>query len=858
MINELRVMTGPNIWSPKIHQLIVVKLQIPEQIYNHIEIRNKLSELWPDFESGESLPDPKLNLAQTFANLALYLQSRNGAHVNYAKGELLGDSSYYAIFDYELKEHGKETAEVVSDTLNALIEGNTNNRLEKDLEVLQRIFNRHKPGPSTYEIIKEAKNRNIPISSIGDGRFTLFGYGKYATRFSASVSDGTGQIAVNIAGDKDLTKQLLDDAMIPVPRGVVVRREGQLREAVEKLGFPLVTKPLNGHHGKCITTDITTFESLEEGFRHAQSYSPYVIIEKFIKGSDHRFLVINNKFVAAAKRLPALVTGDGKLTVQQLIDKTNEDPARGIGHSNALTRIDVDEVTMKLLEHRNLNLNSVLPENEILVLKDTANLSTGGTAIDVTDDVHPDNIRTAERVARLIGLDICGIDIMAEDIRQPLHKQDGAIIEVNAAPGLRMHVAPSEGMPRRVGKAIMDMTFPEGKNGRIPVVSITGTNGKTTTSRLMAHVAQAQGVCTGLTTTEGIYIGGYQIIKGDCSGPKSSTVILQDKSVEFAVLECARGGILRSGLAFDQCDIGIVTNIAADHLGLKDIYTVEDMARVKKVVPQSVKKDGYAILNASSELVLNMRDSLACNIALFSLDESEIIIEHCQKGGLAAYRDGKGNLLIQEGDKKTMIEHVENIPITMKGKAGFQIENVLPVILSSHILKFNIHQTREALRSFFPSAEQTPGRLNVIDVGDVHVMVDYAHNPHSIKAFSELMNNMNEYKIGIITGVGDRRDEDIEEVGRLAAKIYDEIIIRIDKDTRGRDANEIIALIKKGIYNTNISLVVTVIPDLEEALNFALEKSQPGNYVVLNADSVDDTLEIVQKAKRQRQLLQNN
>ncbi|MES2568065.1 MAG: cyanophycin synthetase [Bacteroidota bacterium] len=857
MINELRIMTGPNIWSATIHQLIVVKLQLPEKEYKNHLLREKITEQWPDFKNTETLSDSKLDLAQTFANLALYLQQRNGAEIKYAKAELLGESSYYAIFEYQIKEHGEETAEVVSDIITALIEGRTHSRLEKDMEVLQRIFNRHKAGPSTFEIIKEAQNRNIPISSTGDGRFTLFGYGKYAIRFSASIGDGTGQIAVNIAGDKDLTKQLLESAMIPVPSGVVVRKQEQLRTAVEKLGFPLVTKPLNGHHGKCITTDITKFETLEEGFNLAQTYSPYVIIEKFIKGSDYRFLVINNKFVAAAKRVPASVTGDGKLTVQQLIDKTNNDPARGVGHGSALTKIDVDEVTLKLLEHNQLTLDSVLAENKELILKDTANLSTGGTAIDVSDDVHPENIRIAERVARIIGLDICGIDIMAEDIRQPLQKQDGAIIEVNAAPGLRMHVAPTEGTPRRVGKAIMDMTFPEGQNGRIPIVSITGTNGKTTTSRLMAHVAQAQGVCTGLTTTEGIYIGGHQIIKGDCSGPKSSKVILQDKSVEFAVLECARGGILRSGLAFDQCDIGIVTNIAADHLGLKDIYTVEDMARVKKVIPQSVKKDGYAILNASSELVLKMRDTLDCNIALFSLEENEIITEHCAKGGLAAYKDNEGNLIIKEGDKKTMIEHVLNIPITLKGKAGFQIENVLPVILSSYILKFSIHHTREALRSFFPSAEQTPGRLNVIDVGDVHVMVDYAHNPHSIKAFSELMNNMDEYKIGIITGVGDRRDEDIIEVGRLGAKIYDEIIIRVDKDTRGRDPHEIVALIKKGIHNTNINLVVTVIPDLEEALHFALEKSKAGNYIVLNADSVDDTLEIVQRAKRQRELLQN-
>ncbi|MDF2435882.1 MAG: cyanophycin synthetase [Bacteroidota bacterium] len=858
MIKELKVMRGPNIWSDN-HKLIVLKIDIAESKNIDLDklciglvnifppIHKDINEI-KTYAAGHPV---LLSVARLLALTGTELQTISTSGVSYYHGHLLGESSFYSVFEYKDEEHGVEAAYLAADIINALIYNEETDFIPEGLKLLKDISERNDDGPSTSSIIDEAVSRNIPVKRIADGRYILFGYGKYQRKIEAALTDATSMIGVDIAGNKNLTKELLADAMLPVPRGVVITKEEELEEAVRKIGYPLVTKPLNGHQGKCITTDITKFETLVAGFQTAREYSRKVIVEKHIKGYDYRFLVINYKLVAAAKRSPALVVGDGVSTIDELIRNVNTDPARGKGHGSILTRIEVDEITLNLLKIANRTLDSVLEKGEIQILKDTANLSTGGTAEDVTDEVHPDNVLFAERAARVIGLDICGLDIMAPDVSTSFSENGGSIIEVNAAPGLRMHIAPSSGTPRNVGKAIVDMMFPENKEGRIPIVAITGTNGKTTTSRLMAHLVQQQGFKTGFTTTDGIYIDGKQVVSGDCSGPKSTEVVLHDPCVDFAVLECARGGILRSGLAFDQCDIGIVTNVAADHLGMQDIYTVEDMARVKEVIPRSVKKDGYAILNASIDLVYNMAEHIQCNIALFSRDPKNICIsDHCKKGGIAAVQDGE-NIVIRDGSKEIIIDQVKNIPVTMEGKAGFMIENVLPVALAAYILKFPVDKIKESLRSFEMNEKQAPGRLNIIDVADKKVMVDYAHNPHSIKAFSELMNNIKEYKTGIITGVGDRRDEDIEEVGRLAAEIYDEVVIRVDKDTRGREAESIVNLIKKGISKINQDLKVNVVPDMREALVFALENSKPGGYIILNADSVKDTLKMVNEIKEE-------
>jgi cyanophycin synthetase len=858
MIEELRVMRGPNTWSRVHNKLVVLKIHADqystEQINRAKDALNTLfpgipQEFWSD-EKGEQNAD--LALAGLIAVTARLLQKKAVSDPGYHQLSFLGGRSAYAVFAYEEEEVGVEAAYIAEDLIMELLLGEEYAQLDNDVARLKTIYDKVYLGPSTSAIVDAARNRDIPVRKLSDGRFIILGQGKLQQRIEGSICETTSTIAVDIAGDKDATKQILADAHIPVPEGIIVSDETKLPNAVTLFGFPLVTKPYDGHQGKGISAMIMDMDALILGFRKAQEYSNSVIVEKHITGEDYRFLVVGYKFVAAAKRDPASVTGNGKLTVKELIDEVNSDPRRGEGHENSLTKIFVDSITEKILSEAGLSLDSVLPEGQKLVLKDTANISTGGTATDVTEIVHPENIELAERVAELIGLDICGIDIMAPDVETPIRKNGGAILEVNAAPGLRMHISPSYGKGRDVGKAIVDLMFEESNTGRIPVVAITGTNGKTTTSRLMAHVAGVEGYHVGFTTTDGIYLNGKQIEKGDCSGPKSTAVVLHEPSVDFAVLECARGGIVRSGLAFDKCDIGIVTNVAADHLGQKDIYTIEDMAVVKSVVPHAVKESGYAILNANDPLVLKMADELRCNIGLFALDpENPAILKHCAQGGMAATLDAQRNVVIMAGNNKVVIENVANIPVTMQGKAEFMIENVLPVALASYIMKFGVETISRALRSFSPDENQAPGRLNIFDMKGVHVMVDYFHNPHSFVAMGSLMKNISQRKTGIITGVGDRRDEDLIETGRLAAEMFDEVIIRIDKDTRGRSQDEIAKLVTEGVRRSSESKPVRVIPEAREALVQALQNAVEGEYIVMSADNAQETIEMVKEVQKE-------
>lgn len=865
MIQELKVMRGPNIWSIKHHKLIVLKLDLKEIGDVNIDtLESKVGKIFPallDHNEGGLVKDFDVSSLQTFipglmALIAKELQTSSGSNVTFSTGQFVGNVSPYAIFEYQEEEVGTEAAYMAEEIMEALINNKEYKSIEDDIKKLREIHEDVYLGPSTDSIVQAAIERNIPVKKISDGRFIILGQGIHQKRIEGSICETTSSIAVDVAGDKDTTKQLLADALIPVPSGVLVNDQKSLEEAAQSMGYPLVTKPLDGHQGKGITINIKNNEELIKGYELAKEYSRSVILERSITGRDYRFLVVGYKLAAAALRKPASVIGDGKSTIAELIEEVNKHPHRSSGHSNILTKIHVDDITKQILSTQKLTLESVPEAGKEIFLKDTANLSTGGTAIDVTDVVHPDNVLLAERVAEIIGLDICGIDIMAPDVKTPIKDNGGAIIEVNAAPGLRMHISPSEGKSRNVGEAIVNLMFPGKSEARIPIVAITGTNGKTSTSRLMSHIVQQQGFNVGFTTTDGIYLNGKQIERGDCTGPKSTQLVLHEPSVNFAVLECARGGILRSGLAFDQCDIGIVTNVAADHLGLKDIYTIEDMARVKSVIPQSVKKNGYAILNAKDNLVYKMREDLKCNIALFSLDDkNERVLQHCKNGGLAAVRDNAGNIIIREGDKQIEIENVKNIPFTMEGKAEFMVDNVLPVVIASHLLKIPLETLRSSLRSFMPSHEQAPGRLNMFKFNDVNVMVDYAHNAHSFEAFSGLMKNIEAEKTGIITGVGDRRDEDIKEIGRLAANMYDEIIIRIDKDTRGRSQEEIVRLIEEGIESVNPNISHTVIPDTKDALKYAIEHSHPGDYVVVNADNAIDTINIVKELQEEMETI---
>jgi cyanophycin synthetase len=728
--------------------------------------------------------------------------------------------------------------------------------LEEDVQKLREIRENTRLGPSTGSIVEEAEKRGIPYIRLNKHSLVQLGYGIHQKRIRATIAGTTSSIGVDIAGDKDETKNLLGAAQIPVPQGRLIYRDETAQDAVDAVGFPFVLKPLNGNHGKGATTNITTLAQAEKALEVAREYGRYVICEKFITGFDFRVLVINYKFICAALRTPASVTGDGEHTVQWLIDETNKDPRRGYGHEKVLTQIKIDHFTMKMLEDKGYTLDTVPPKDELVLLKPTANLSTGGTSTDVTDEVHPENIFMAERIARIIGLDICGIDIMASDLKTPIYENGGAVLEVNAAPGFRMHVEPSEGIGRNVAEPVVDMLYPKGENGRIPIIAVTGTNGKTTSSRLIAHICKTAGYKVGFTTSDGVYIQSQMLMKGDCTGPKSAEFVLKDPTVDFAVLECARGGILRNGLAFSNCDVAIVTNITADHIGLGGIHTLEQMAKVKAVLPETVFPHGYAILNADDDLVYEMKERLDCNIALFSMDENNRRIKkHCKKGGIAAVYEN-GYVTVLKGTWKIRMEKVSEIPITFNGKAVHNIMNVLPSILACYLFRnIKVEDIRAALHSFVPSSSQTPGRLNLFEFKTFKFLVDFAHNPAGLNLLCQFVNQLEStHKVGIISGTGDRRDDDIREIGRIASRNFDEIVIRQDRNLRGRTAQEIINLLVEGINEGKpYDLPVTIIQDEKEAILYAYNHVKPGAIITIMCDVIPDTIQFIKNLKEEEE-----
>lgn len=839
IFQEMRIMRGPNMWSRNYNYLIVIKFD-PISVSKLDDNRQKsvIKYFRTNYNIEPLHEDFNLCVFRYILQIASLLQGESIYH----DLAFPAPGIFYGIIEYKIEEAGKAAMELATEIVESIVADETPIQLTLAMEKVREVSREYSEGPTTSLIIDAALKRNIPVTA-GPGGYTILGYGINQKRLSAALSHSTSCIAVNIAGNKEHTKRFLQSAYIPVPKGRLVRNEDNLMAIGEQLGYPLVTKPLNGNQGRNVTCNITNFENLLTGYRYAKEAGRSVIVEKEIIGKDYRLLVIGNKFIAAALRQPAFVMGDGHTTISDLVVKENSDPRRGDGHQNILTKIKFDAATHLCLEQQGFLPDSIPAKGEQVFLKMTANLSTGGTAEDVTDLVHPSTILLAQKVSKVIGLDICGIDIMSPDITQPIADNNGAIIEVNAAPGLRMHKYPNKGLARNVGEPIVELMFKKGEDGRIPIIAITGTNGKTTTTRLMAHVASFVGHTVGFSSTDGIYIGGEKIQSGDCSGPQSAHTILQDPTVDYAVLECARGGIIRSGLGFDQCDIGIVTNVAADHLGLKDIYTVEDLANVKIVVPCAVKKDGWAILNAGDEHAYAMKDKVQCRIALFcSNEKNEHLQQHLTNGGYAVYLDSEQDIYICTDESKIFIFNAAEVPITRNGRAGFMIENLLPVVLASYFSGIQVEQIRLALKSFIPSSEQTPGRINEFEINGVNVIVDYAHNPHGLKALAGYLQNLPEKKLGIITGTGDRRDDDIIEFGQIAASMYDDIIIRFDRDTRGRTKESIIELLVRGIHEIKPQQEYQVIPDTKMAIQFAVANVEKGSYVVICADDANYTV----------------
>lgn len=872
-IVKIQVLRGPNIWSIRRKKLIQMRLDLEEVEHlptNKIEgFRENLEKLIPSLITHRCSEGVEGGFFQrvemgtwmghVIEHIALEIQTLAGMDAGFGRTrETKTPGVYNVVFSYIEENSGIYAAEQSVEIAQALMEGR-DYPIQECIQILKEKRERERLGPSTGSIVEEAVARNIPWIRLGRNSLVQLGYGINQQRFQATITGKTSSIAVDIACNKELTKKMLDDAAIPVPTGDLVTDEEGLESVIRKIGYPIVLKPLDGNHGKGSSINVNDWEAAKIGLQHAQNYGPKVIVERYITGYDFRVLVINHKMVAAARRVPAHIVGDGEKNIQQLIDKENLDPRRGYGHENVLTEISVDKDTNELLEKLNYTLENIPQKGEIVYLKSTANLSTGGTSIDVTDMIHPENITMCERISKIIGLDVCGVDIMAENLTQPLKESGGAILEVNAAPGFRMHLAPSEGLPRNVAAPVVDMLYPQGKAFRIPIIAVTGTNGKTTTTRLIAHIVKNNGYRVGFTTSDGIYIQNTMLTKGDTTGPLSAEFVLKDPTVEFAVLETARGGILRSGLGFSYCDIGVLTNIKEDHLGISDIHNLKDLTKVKRVVLDAVKKDGWSVLNADDAYSMRLMPDLDAKVAIFSLDENNPHIKKFAKEGKITCVYEEGFVTIKKGDWKIRIAKANNIPITMEGKAKFMISNVLAASLATYLYGFEIEDIANSLRTFIPSAALTPGRLNIFKFKKFNVLIDFAHNPAGYEAIEDYLKNIEATKkIGIISGVGDRRDKDIQECGKIAGRMFDYIIIRNEKHLRGRPEEEINGLLISGIQEAGKDVSYEIIPKEIEALKHAMSMAEEGTFITALSDVVSNAIDLVQEYQNKEILDEGN
>jgi cyanophycin synthetase len=725
---------------------------------------------------------------------------------------------------------------------------------------LKELVSRRSLGPTTQSLVDEATRRGIPVIRLNDGSLIQLGTGRHQERIRASITGRTSLVAVEAAGDKDLTKQLLASSGLPVPRGVVVRTVEQAVQAAKSLPYPLVTKPLDGNHGRGVTIDIRDEAQLRFGFAEAQSQAKgrSVVIEQALKGNDHRILVVNGEVIAVAERVPAKVVGNGRSTIAELVDLVNQDPRRGVGHERVMTRIKIDALVLEYLNRRGLTTESIPSEGEIVPLRATANLSTGGTAIDRTNRIHPDNAEIARRAALVIGLDIAGIDFVAEDISRSIHETGGGIIEVNAAPGFRMHLEPSEGAARDVARPVIKMLFPDGAKSAVPILAITGTNGKSTTGRMVKQILRFTGCSVGLTSTSGVYVNDVLVFAGDATGPRSARMVLRDPTVDVAVLETARGGILREGLGFQDSEVGAVLNISADHLGLKGIETVEDLANVKSLVVETVRRGGTSVLNADDPLTRKMARRSGGQIAWFSMnggdDMADWLREHIEDGGLAVVRepgeDG-GQLVLHHGAQREVVIAAGNIPATLHGLADFNIANALAATAITYAHGVPLLTIRSGLGMFQSTYEQNPGRLNVHDEHGFRVIMDYAHNVAGLTALGRVVDGLrHRYRrtIGVFSVPGDRRDSDILELGRLSAEIFDVLFFREDPATRGRPRGEVMALLRQGaLVAGKEERSITSIAGELEALRAGLEEARTGDLLVVTPSDIEGSWQLIQE-----------
>jgi len=792
-------------------------------------------------------------LGHVLEHVAIELQNVAGEQVTFGKTRGAGKPGVYTVvYEYAQREEGIEAGELAMRLLTSLLPASlqTHGILPTDWDwptardEFIRYAQRRALGPSTASLVHAAEERNIPWLRLNSQSLVQLGYGKYQQRIQATITGKTSHIAVELASDKEETNKILGSLGLPVPRQELVQTEDQAKRSARRIGYPVVTKPYNGNHGRGISIRLTNDDEVVAGFRTAREHSRSVIVETFVTGDDHRLLVVNGELVAATRRTPGHVVGDGVHTVAQLVEVVNQDPRRGVGHEKVLTRLELDAQAEMMLGRVGYDRDSVPKADEVVYLRSTANLSTGGTATDVTDIIHPDNRDMAVRAIKAIGLDVGGVDFLSDNIAESYQTHGGGICEVNAAPGFRMHVAPSEGTPRDVAGPVIDMLFPPGSPSRVPIAAVTGTNGKTTTARMLAHITKMAGFTPGLTTTDGVYIDGQRTVEGDMTGPMATRMVLADPQIDIAILETARGGLLRAGMGVPFVNVGAVLNIAADHLGMKGIDTLEQLAEVKRIVVE-VARD-CAVLNADDPLVLKMAAYTdAKTICYVTMNPQHALVrEHIRAGGRAcALEAGINGQMITLYDKGSHIPLLWThlVPATLEGRALHNVQNAMFATAMAFSMGIKLDAIRQGLRTFGSTFFQAPGRMNVFDEHPFKVIFDYAHNAHAVGVMADLAQRLDVQgrRIIVMAGPGDRRDEDIRAIAEAVAGRFDHYICRRDDGLRGRDGDEVPLILARtlkaqGVDDTQIS----IIPDEQEAIDAALRMGQPGDLVLIFADAL--------------------